>query len=95
MYVCSTRLLTNAIAKFYYCSKAEMEERRRREEEERKRREEEERIKREREEEAERKRREQEEKDRELQVRMYVYVYYLVIEYLIIIQKSHVVNLNF
>ena len=53
-------------------SKAEMEERRRREEEERKRREEEERIKREREEEAERKRREQEEKDRELQVSSFI-----------------------
>ena len=59
-------------------SKAEMEERRRREEEERKRREEEERIKREHEEEAERKHREQEDKDREIQVHIYLlyYVYF-------------------
>ena len=57
---------------FCKCSKAEMEERRRREEEERKRREEEERIKREREEQAERKRRELEEQDRELQVATYL-----------------------
>ena len=62
---------------FCECSKAEMEERRRREEEERKRREEEERIKREREEQAERKRREQEEKDKELQVHTYIAVYLL------------------
>ena len=91
MYVCMIQLI-NFVKKCiqYYtlnCSKAEMEERRRKEEEERKRREEEERIKREHEEEAERKRREKEEKDREIQVCTFIVNVTLYVSYKACIYK--------